>query len=141
MAEHAATTHPLEESAEEQESHIGTYLRVFGALLVFTILEYFYAKIFADHFVLLVFGLMTLASVKAGLVGIFFMHLKFEGRWVYYMLVPAAFLATVLMCGLYPDMAIHYVSDYSTADDDRAAVAAPVAPGVGSSTSPGRIGH
>ena len=34
------------------------------------------------------------------------MHLKFEGNWVYYMLVPAAFLAMVFIVALYPDMAM-----------------------------------
>ncbi|GAC1334219.1 MAG: hypothetical protein NVSMB14_01270 [Isosphaeraceae bacterium] len=53
----------------------------------------------------LILGLLILAVTKASLVGLYFMHLKFEGNWVYMMLVPAAFLATVLMVGLYPDIA------------------------------------
>ena len=35
----------------------------------------------------------VLAVIKASMVGWYFMHLKFEGRWVYYMLVPAGILA------------------------------------------------
>lgn len=53
----------------------------------------------------LIVGLLILAVTKASLVGLYFMHLKYEGNWVYMMLVPAAFLATVLMIGLYPDIA------------------------------------
>ena len=45
----------------------------------------------AEHgFALLVLGLMSLAGIKAALVGLYFMHLKFEGRWIYFMLVPAS---------------------------------------------------
>ncbi len=120
MAEHAATVH---ESAEEHESHVGTYLRVFFALLVFTILEYFYAKVFADHFGLLVFGLMALASIKAGLVGMYFMHLKFEGRWIYMMLIPVGILATVVVLGLMPDMVLN-----ENADPGPPAIASPAGP-------------
>ena len=36
---------------------------------------------------------MVLAITKAFLVGWFFMHLKFEGRWIYMMLVPVGLLA------------------------------------------------
>ncbi len=89
---------------QEVESHVTTYLKVFGALLVFTVLEYLYARLAQAHFLALVFGLMALAMTKAALVAIFFMHLKFEGRWVYLMLVPACLLALALVLGLYPDI-------------------------------------
>ena len=38
--------------------------------------------------------------IKAGLVGWFFMHLKFEGNWVYILIVPAFILATILVLAL-----------------------------------------
>jgi Prokaryotic Cytochrome C oxidase subunit IV len=53
----------------------------------------------------LLLGLLILAITKANLVGLFFMHLKYEGNWVYMMLIPAAFLAMVLIIGLTPDIA------------------------------------
>jgi len=55
----------------------------------------------------LVLGLVVLAVTKATLVGLFFMHLKYEGNWVYYMLVPAAILAMVFTFALYPDIGMH----------------------------------
>jgi cytochrome c oxidase subunit 4 len=89
---------------QEVESHVSTYMRVFVVLLVFTILEYFYAMLAQAHFGALVLGLMALALTKATLVGMYFMHLKFEGRWVYLMLVPACVLAIGMILALYPDI-------------------------------------
>ena len=53
-------------------------------------------------------------------------HLKFEGRWVYYMLVPAGILAAVLIVALYPDMALHPVTEENPPEDE---VSAPADPG------------
>ena len=95
------------------ESH-APYLRVFAALAVLTAIEYYYAYFLKDHFAILVLGLLFLAIIKAGLVGWYFMHLKFEGRWVYMMLVPVCFLAVAVVTGLAPDMAFHQLGFYES---------------------------
>lgn len=100
MAEFA--THAAQ---EESESHVGLYLRVFVGLLILTIVEYFYAKMFAGSMLVLVFGLLLVASVKAGMVGNYFMHVKWEGKWVFGVIIPACILAMILICGLLPDVA------------------------------------
>ncbi len=92
----------------EQERHVEShtpYLRVFGALLVFTLLEYGYASFFHLGFLPLVAGLLAMAFIKAAMVGWYFMHLKFEGRWIYLMLIPVCLLAMVIVAGLVPDIA------------------------------------
>jgi cytochrome c oxidase subunit IV len=93
--------------AEEHatEAH-APYLLVWFALAVLTGIEYFYASFFKDFFLVLILGLLFWAIVKAGLVGWYFMHLKFEGNWVYIMIVPACILATILVMALMPDMAM-----------------------------------
>lgn len=92
-------------SEVEHTSHVAVYLRVFLALLALTVGEYFYAKWFADaNFAVLVGGLLLMAGVKAGLVGMYFMHLIFEGRWKYLMLIPTAFLAAIAVLALVPDV-------------------------------------
>jgi cytochrome c oxidase subunit IV len=109
----------------EQERHIEShapYMKVFWSLLVLTVLEYAYARFLESRlpFAYLVAGLMVLAIIKAFLVGWFFMHLKFEGRWVYLMLVPVCFLAVALVTGLAPDMAFRQFGFYESpavADD------------------------
>ncbi len=117
----------------DQEMHVEShapYIKVFLVLLVFTVIEYFYAMIFKDAFTVLVLGLMTCAIIKAGLVGWYFMHLKFEGLWVYYMLVPAAILACVLIFGLIPDIANPPGEDEDNPDEEAtAAISAPLIPG------------
>ena len=97
------------EQERNVESH-APYMKVFWSLLVLTILEYAYARFLEGRisFAYLVAGLMVLAihqgvSWSAG----FFMHLKFEGRWIYMMLVPVCLLAVIVVTGLAPDMAFH----------------------------------
>jgi cytochrome c oxidase subunit 4 len=108
------------------ESH-APYLKVWMGLAIFTAIEYFYAHIFKDSFGVLVLGLMFWAVIKASMVGWFFMHLKFEGRWVYYMLVPAAMLATVLILALYPDIGTKPI--VSEEVEDESVSSAPLEPG------------
>jgi caa(3)-type oxidase subunit IV len=52
----------------------------------------------------LVLGLVVLAVTKASLVGLYFMHLKYEGKWIYLLLLPTAFLMIMLPLALYPDI-------------------------------------
>lgn len=102
----------------EQERHVEShapYLKVFVALLVFTVLEYAYARFLPLSFTMLVAGLMLMAVIKATLVGMYFMHLKFEGRWIYMILVPVSILAVVVVAGLIPDMVIHEHADVAPA--------------------------
>ena len=108
-----ADAHPMPaELAEEleAESH-APYLKVWAILAILTAVEYFYAMIFKDHFLLLVLGLVCLALVKAGMVGWYFMHLKFERKWVYLLIIPACVMAVFLTLALYPDMAMKPVAD------------------------------
>jgi cytochrome c oxidase subunit IV len=87
------------------ESH-APYLKVWAGLAVLTLVEYYYASIFKSQFLILLLGLLFLAVVKAGMVGWYFMHLKFEGKWVYIMIVPAMILATIIVLALTPDMVL-----------------------------------
>jgi cytochrome c oxidase subunit 4 len=89
----------------EQEAH-APYLLVWFWLAILTGVEYFYAAGLKDFFTILLVGLLILAGIKAGLVGWYFMHLKFEGKWVYLLIVPAIILATVLVLALVPDQAL-----------------------------------
>ena len=92
------------------ESH-APYLKVFLALAIFTAMEYGYARVLKDSFTPLVIGLVIMAVFKAGLVGWYFMHLKFEGKWVFGLLIPVAILAAVVVFGLVPDIAYSDDSD------------------------------
>jgi cytochrome c oxidase subunit IV len=117
--------HSTHDQQEHAESH-APYMKVFWVLLVFTILEYAYATWFPVGFAMLVLGLMVMAVTKATLVGMYFMHLKFEGKWVYFLLVPAGILACVFIFALYPDIGMTTEAPEPVGDQ---AVFAPLVPG------------
>jgi cytochrome c oxidase subunit 4 len=106
-----------EVAAEHATEAHAPYMKVFAALAVLTAIEYWYAAIFKDHFAVLLSGLLALAVVKAGLVGWYFMHLKFEGNWVYIMIVPAMILATIIVLALCPDMVLKYETEENPGED------------------------
>ncbi len=99
------------------ESH-APYMRVWAILAILTLIEYFYAMIFKDHFLSLVLGLVCLALVKAGMVGWYFMHLKFERKWVYLLIIPACVMAVFLTLMLYPDMAMKPVAEEEGGEEE-----------------------
>jgi cytochrome c oxidase subunit IV len=113
-----------EDIAEELdvESH-APYMRVWAILAILTLTEYVYATILKDYFLPLVLGLVSMALVKAGLVGWFFMHLKFERKWVYLLIIPACIMAIGLTLALYPDMAMKPVTEENPEEETFAAPA------------------
>jgi cytochrome c oxidase subunit 4 len=92
----------------DQQQHVESHVPYFSVgvvLFIFTVIEYCYASFLPGlSFFTLVLGLMVLAMTKASMVAWFFMHLKFEGNWVYFLLVPAGFLVLVFLTFLYPDI-------------------------------------
>jgi cytochrome c oxidase subunit IV len=119
-------THLTESQEMEVESH-APYIKVWAALAVFTAVEYVWAHVFKDTLAVLLIGLLFWAVLKASLVGWFFMHLKFEGRWVYGFLIPAAILASVVILALVPDIALR-LAEENPAEED-VSVVAPLMPG------------
>jgi len=79
------------------------YMAVFYALIVLTILELAWASLI-HPLVPRISGLIIMAVIKALLVAMYFMHLKFEGRMIYTILVASLCLAAVLVFALMPDM-------------------------------------
>ena len=121
-----AETHLTESQEMEVESH-APYIKVWASLAVFTLIEYVWAHVFKDSLTTLVIGLLFWAVLKASLVGWYFMHLKYEGRWVYGFLIPAGILASVIILALVPDIAGR-IAEENPAKEDVAAVA-PLIPG------------
>lgn len=81
------------------------YLLIGAFLLIGTVLAF----VFADALqltwlptVLLIFGI---ASFKALLVAMYFMHLRFERGWKYILTVPPLLLFFALLLALLPDIA------------------------------------
>jgi caa(3)-type oxidase subunit IV len=79
------------------------YLKIFFALGFLTAVELGCVFLPISKVAIIIL-LVTLAFVKAALVGMYFMHLKFEGRWKHVLLVPPVILAIVLIFALFPDV-------------------------------------
>ena len=100
-------------TAHHADEHAGptfrTYLTVGAVLAIFTALSFVFnalarAKMISDHqsFVLI----LGVAVCKAVLVGMFFMHLKFDWGKVYFIIVPIFILGTMMAIVLLPDMVV-----------------------------------
>jgi cytochrome c oxidase subunit IV len=116
MSDHAVLSSSEVAEEHQTEAH-APYVKVWAALLVLTVIEYEYAAYLKDYFLVLVLGLLGLALIKAGLVGWFFMHLKFEGKWVYVLLVPACIFATIIVLALCPDMVLKPETEENPGED------------------------
>lgn len=95
------------------------YMLIFGALCVLTLLSVLADVIGGANFVKSLMGgmrakilvgllVLTIASFKASFVMLYFMHLKFEGRWKYILLAPTMILALAIVVALVPDIGVHY---------------------------------
>jgi cytochrome c oxidase subunit 4 len=102
--------HPA--SHAEHGHHHVNYMAIFIALCVCTVLSWL-----ADQ--TLQWGLLSsrrivavlvlaVAVAKAQFVMRYFMHLKFEGRWKFVLLLPTAILACGIPLALAPDIGLHY---------------------------------
>ena len=99
-----ATTHDA-----EHDMRVKAYFTVFIALSIFTAVS-FIANYGVHHgwlgahtsFAII----LGVAIVKAFLVGLIFMHLKFDWGKVYFIIVPIFILGTMMMMVLLPDIVI-----------------------------------
>jgi cytochrome c oxidase subunit 4 len=90
---------------------VTTYLVIFGALSVFTIVSFVAngmaradPPIITTHTSFAI--ILGVAIIKAALVGLYFMHLKFDWNRVGFMIVPAFILAVMMMFVLMPDIVL-----------------------------------
>ncbi|MDQ3331121.1 MAG: cytochrome C oxidase subunit IV family protein [Planctomycetota bacterium] len=84
------------------------YLLVFVALCVCTLISVATDLVDFGSRTLLTIVVLAVAVAKALFVMIYFMHLKFEGRWKFVLLAPTLILAVGLPLALLPDIGMHY---------------------------------
>jgi cytochrome c oxidase subunit 4 len=90
------------------------YMAVAIALSVFTAASFaINYSVRAGHFSARVGFLLilTVAVVKAGLVGAYFMHLIFDWGKLYFLLIPVFILALMMMIVLLPDQVVFWHHD------------------------------
>ena len=86
--------------------HHVNYYAIFGLLVVLTIVTVGVAFIHIEKEWIKVLLALTIASIKASFVAMFFMHLKFEGKMIYFILIVPLVFTVVLICALIPDIVV-----------------------------------
>lgn len=103
MADHAAYA----ETVDPHHPHPSRSFAIFIALCVCTLISVIFDVVPMNRRLVAVL-VLAVAVAKAQFVMRYFMHLKFEGRWKYVLLLPTAILACGLPLALAPDIALHY---------------------------------
>ena len=100
MSQHSASTSASHGGADhyhDNAAHVRTYLIIFGALLVGTVLTVAMYYVDFSSMALTVAVALFIASIKAFLVAGYFMHLLSEKKLVYGVLVISAIFFVALM--------------------------------------------
>jgi cytochrome c oxidase subunit IV len=95
---------------------VQTYLVIFGALCVFTLISFVVNQMFPIPSHTGMFIIMAVAVCKATLVGMFFMHLKYEWMKLYFLIFPVGILAVMMMIVLLPDGVIGWPHEPAPAE-------------------------
>lgn len=91
------------------EPHVKTYMVIFGALSVFTLISFVFNTLATHHVITHTtsfIAIMSVAVVKALLVATWFMHLIVDWGKLFVFIVPAMILAPLLMIVLMPDIVL-----------------------------------
>ena len=102
------TTTPTDHPTTVESTHGANYFAIFLALCVCTALSVATDFVPLPGKLSLAVIVLAVAVAKALFVAIYFMHLKFEGRWKFLLLTPTLILALGLPLALLPDIGIHY---------------------------------
>lgn len=84
--------------------HSVPYFLIFGLLVVLTVVTVAVAFVEIKSEIVKVLLALTIASIKASAVAYFFMHLKFEGKLIYLILIVPLLLCVLLVVALIPDI-------------------------------------
>lgn len=84
--------------------HKVNYVAIFLLLVALTIATVVVAFVHIHSEPIKVLVALLIASIKASAVALYFMHLKFEGKLIYLILLLPVFLAVVLVVALVPDI-------------------------------------
>jgi len=104
MADNAPRMSEAHGHTETMPHHKVNYFAIFGLLVVLTIVTVGVAFLNIQQEWIKVLLALTIASIKASFVALFFMHLKFEGKLIYFILIVPLTFTVVLICALIPDI-------------------------------------
>jgi cytochrome c oxidase subunit 4 len=84
--------------------HHVNYFLIFALLVILTAITVGVYFLHPTSELVKVLLALTIASIKAALVAIFFMHLKFEGKLIYTIAIVPLLLCVLLVVALIPDI-------------------------------------
>jgi caa(3)-type oxidase subunit IV len=96
-------------------SKISAYWVVFAALCIFTIVSFVVNYMVRQNHLTSEMGftlILGVAVVKALLVAMIFMHLKWDWYKLYFLIVPTFVLAPMAVLALLPDLVIYWKNFY-----------------------------
>ncbi len=94
---------------QQNDPHHVNYGKIFFGLCGLTVLSVLIDVAAMPSWELIVAILvLAVAAAKAGLVMLYFMHLKFERTWKYALLAPTIILSIGMILALFPDISLHY---------------------------------
>jgi cytochrome c oxidase subunit 4 len=95
------------------EGHHGPNLQVYmvvaSALAIFTLVSFVCNWLVRQDVMSAVLAfviILSVAVVKSTLVGLYFMHLKYDWARLYFVIVPISILATMMIIVLMPDLVV-----------------------------------
>src|SRR6267142_6617782 len=106
MADNAPRMSEAHGHTEPMPHHKVNYFLIFGILVVLTIVTVGVARLDIQAEWITVLLALTIASIKASFVAAFFMHLKFEGKLIYFIMIVPLTFTIVLICALIPDIVL-----------------------------------
>lgn len=89
---------------EPMPHHAVPYYKIFGLLVILTGITVAVAFLEIHSEIAKVLLALTIASIKASAVALFFMHLKFEGKLIYLIMLVPLLLCVLLVVALIPDI-------------------------------------
>jgi cytochrome c oxidase subunit IV len=95
---------PAHGHADPTPHHKVNYLAVFITLVVLTVITVVVAFVNLKSEVAKVFLALAIASIKASAVILYFMHVKFEGKLIYLILIVPLTFCLLLVISLLPDV-------------------------------------
>jgi cytochrome c oxidase subunit 4 len=104
--EHATLAAGDHAAHEEHHPHVN-YWAIFFALCLLTVVSWMADELGKKGLVLAIV-VLSVACFKAMFVMLYFMHLKFEGKWKFVLLAPTMILALAIPAALMPDIGSHY---------------------------------
>ena len=102
----------VRDMSDEHTLHHANDFRIFVFLCILTALSWFFDEMQTRKIIetkaFIITAVLAVAVAKALFVMMYFMHLKFEGRWKFVLLTPTIILAIGIPLALLPDVGLHY---------------------------------